>query len=127
MTIKSHVSLVVLALAVAMAGTVPEAHTLDRAPDPPMTVGPASLAPLLEDALNRVLPELRGPGLPELLETVGDLVSALESPNRAGLRRAAERARRALAAFESGEGGYFATDLDVVRLAIGAATVKSND
>jgi hypothetical protein len=92
-------------------------------PSPSPASEPLSMA-VLDDALNRVLPQLSGPGLPALIAAVRDLASALESPGRPGVSRAADRARDALAAFEAGPGRYYAIDLDVVRLAIGVASSR---
>lgn len=112
--------LILLGLVLALAGF----GLGERSPSPasaPIAVPvPLSMA-ALDDALNRVLPQLSGPGLPALIVAVGDLAAALETPGRPGLGRAVDRAREALAAFEAGPGRYYAIDLDLVRLAIGVA------
>ena len=120
MKTSSWTRLIVLGLVLALAGF----GLGDRPPSPasaPTAVpAPLSLA-VLGDALDRVLPQLSGPGLPALIVAVSDLASAVETPGRPGLSRAVDRARDALAAFEAGPGRYYALDLDVVRLAIGVA------
>lgn len=112
--------LILLGLVLALAGF----GLGERSPSPASAPIPGS-APLsiaaLDDALNRVLPQLSAPGLPALIVAVGDLATALETPGRPGLSRAVDRAREALAAFEAGPGRYYAIDLDLVRLAIGVA------
>lgn len=112
--------LIVLGLVLALAGFGLGDRPPSRASAPIAVPAPLSMV-VVEDALNRVLPQLSGPGLPALIVAFGDLASALETSGRPGLSRAAERAREALAAFEAGPGRYYAIDLDVVRLAIGVA------
>lgn len=109
--------LVALSLVLALAG-----FGLGYRPPSPASERLSMAA--LDDALNRVLPQIGGPGLPGLIAAVRDLASALEAPNRAGLSRAADRARDALAAFEAGPGRYYTIDLDGVRLAIGVASSR---
>jgi hypothetical protein len=111
--------LVVAGLVLGLAGFGLDGRPPSLASRPTAVPAPLSMA-ALDDALNRVLPQLSGPGLPALIVAVRDLASALEAPGRPGLSRAADRARDALAAFEAGPGRYYAIDLDVVRLAIGA-------
>ncbi|HET9515321.1 MAG TPA: hypothetical protein VFO95_15425 [Gemmatimonadales bacterium] len=112
--------LVVLGLVLALAGFGLGDRPPRPASRPTRVPAPLSLA-VLDDALNRVLPQLSAPGLPALIVAVRDLATALGTPGRPGLSRAVDRAREALAAFEAGPGRYYAIDLDLVRLAIGVA------
>jgi hypothetical protein len=112
--------LIVPSLVLALAGFGLGNRPPSPAPGPTAAPAAPSMA-VVEDALNRVLPQLSGPGLPALIVAVDDLATTLEAPGRSGLSRAVERAREALAAFEAGPGRYYAIDLDVIRLAIGVA------
>lgn len=112
--------LILLGLVLALAGFGLGERPPSPASEPAAVPAPLSLA-MLNDALNRVLPQLSGPDLPALIVAVGDLATALEAPGRPGLSRAVDRARDALATYEAGPGRYYAIDLDVVRLAIGVA------
>ena len=90
--------------------------------------GPAPLpaayaAAGLSDALNRVIPELAGPGLPDLIAAVRDLADALETPGGDEVMHAAQSALQALVAFDAAGNRRYAADLDVVRLAIASTGI----
>lgn len=126
MRIHTRALLLALGLALALGGYGRTAGSVHRAPEPPAAASPAPLtaplaAALLDDALQRVLPQLSGPRLPSLIDAVRRLALALKTPGHPEVIRAADQARDALAAFEAGPGRYYAIDLDGIRLAIGAA------